>query len=120
VVAGTGVRWHPQLPHASKGADGVVEEAVVGEQGEEGVDDGRQRAAAGPQREGRAVEEVDEGGGEVGPVASTKQAGEEAAGVREEAGAGGEVGGEADVGGGGERVGEEVVRGDGVEGAEDA
>jgi hypothetical protein len=41
VVAGTGVRGHPQLPHAGKGADGVVEEAVVGEQREEGVDDGR-------------------------------------------------------------------------------
>lgn len=45
------------------------------------------------------MENVDEGGGEVGPVASTKQAGEEAAGVREEASAGSEVGGEADMGG---------------------
>lgn len=41
MVAGTGVGGHPQLPHAGKGADGVVEEAVISEQGEEGVKDGR-------------------------------------------------------------------------------
>lgn len=118
MVAGAGVERHAQLPHAGKRADGLVEEAAVGEQGEEGVDDGAERAAMRPQRERRAMEKVDERGGEVGPVTSAEQAVEEASGVREEAGAGGEMGGEADVGGGGEGVGEEVVGVDGVEGAE--
>lgn len=92
VVTGAGVGWHAQLPHAGKGADGVVEEAAVGEQGEKGVDYGRQRAAARSQREASAVEKVNEGSGELGPVVGAEQAGEEAAGVREKAGAGGEVG----------------------------
>ena len=114
MVAGAGVGWHAQFPHAGNGADGVVEEAAVGEQGEKGVGDGGESTAAGPQRECRTVEKVDERSGEVGAVAGAEQAAEEAAGVREEAGAGGEVGGEADVGGGGEGVGEEVVGVDGV------
>ena len=45
------------------------------------------------------MEEVDEGGGEVGPVTGGEEAGEEAAGMGEEAGAGEEVGREAEVGG---------------------
>jgi hypothetical protein len=48
VVAGAGVGGHAQLAHAGQGEDGVVEEAAVGEEGEEGVDDGGQGAAAGP------------------------------------------------------------------------
>lgn len=119
MIAGAGVGRHPELPDAGDGADGVAEEAPVGEDGEERVDHGGERAAAGAQRERRAVEEVDEGGGEVGPV-DGDEAGEDAAGVGVEAAAGEEVGGEAGVGSGGERVGEEAVGGDGLEGAEEA
>jgi hypothetical protein len=64
------------------------------------------------------VEEIDEGGGEVGPVAGGEEPGEEAAGMGVEASAGEEVRREADVGGGGEGVGEEEVGGDGLERAE--
>lgn len=48
MVAGAGVRGHPQLAHTAKGENGVVEEAAVGEEGEEGVHDGGQGAAARP------------------------------------------------------------------------
>jgi hypothetical protein len=119
VVASARVGWHAQLAHASKATYGVVQEAVVREHGEEGVKDGGKHTAAWPESECRVVEEVDERGGEVGPVAGTKEAGEEAAGVREEAGAGGEVGGEADVRRGGEGVGQEEVGRNVVEGAEE-
>lgn len=115
MVAGAGVGGHTQLAYPGKGEDGVVQEAAVGEEGEEGVDDGRQGAAAWPECESRAVEEVDEGGGEVGVVTGGEEAGEEASGMGKEAGAGEDVGGEAEVGGGGEGVGEEVVGGDGLE-----
>lgn len=48
MVAGAGVWGHAQLARAGEGEDGVLEEAAVGEEREERVDDGGQRAAAGP------------------------------------------------------------------------
>ena len=52
MVAGAGVRGQTQLAHAGKGEDGVLEEAAVGEEGEEGVDDGGRRVST---TEGRAL-----------------------------------------------------------------
>lgn len=40
MVAGARVGRHTQLAHAGKGSYRVVEEAVVGEHGKEGVEDG--------------------------------------------------------------------------------